>query len=205
MYWLTHHPDDLIERFEPAEALKLLRQQMALTVEQTGTLDVYLHHWTLVLLQRTNDPEGVQEMLTLCEIAQDLTPEGAEGSSMQQRWNGFEDLLESKRRYLQANRIPTPIRLKHQDAILRIIQQSESGRVKQLDLAEPLKLTKGRISQILGVLESRVLITRQREGKDSWVSLARAGAASGSPTQQKAPAAALEHLGASVFSFRKAA
>lgn len=205
MNWLNHHPDDLIERFEPAEALALLRQQAALTVEQIGTLDVYLHHWTLVLLQRTNDPEGVQEMLTLCEVAQDLAPEGAGGSGTRQRWNGFEDLLEGKRRYLQATRIPAPIQLKHQDAILQIIQQSDGGRVKQLDLAEPLKLSKGRVSQILGVLESRALITRQREGKESWVSLARAGAASVSPIQEKAAAPALEHLGARVFCFRKTA
>ena len=205
MSWLDHHPDDLIERFEPADALAQLRQQTALTVEQIGTLDVYLHHWTLVLLQRANDLEGVQEMLTLCEIAQDLAPEGAEGSGTQQRWNGFEDLLEGKRRYLQANRIPAPIQLKHQDAILQIIQQSESGRVKQLDLAKPLKLSKGRVSQILGVLEARNLITRQRQGKESWVSLARAGAAAVPPTQEKAPAPAVEHLGASVFSSRKAA
>ena len=203
MNWLNHHPDDLIERFEPAEALAFLRQQTALTLEQMGKLDVYLHHWTLVLLQRTNDPEGVQEMLTLCEIAQDLAPEGAEGNGKQQRWNGFEDLLEGKRRYLQAGRIAAPIALKHQDAILQIIQQSGGGRVKQLDLAAPLKLSKGRVSQILGVLESRALITRQRQGKESWVSLAHAGAAPASPTQ--APDPVFEHLGARVFSFLKAA
>ncbi|MBT9456050.1 MAG: hypothetical protein IV097_05455 [Burkholderiaceae bacterium] len=205
MSWLNHHPDDLIERFEPAEALAHLRQQPALTPEQMGKLDVYLHHWTLVLLQRGNDPEGVQEMLTLCEIAQDLTPEGTEGSGTQQRWNGFEDLLEGKRRYLQAGRIAAPIQLKHQDAILQIIRQAEGGRVKQLDLAGPLQLSKGRVSQILGVLESRALITRQRQGKESWVSLAQAGVAPESPTQKKVANPAVEHLGASVFSYPKAA
>ena len=205
MSWLNHHPDDLIERFEPAEALARLRQQPMLTLAQMGHLDVYLHHWTLVLLQRSNDPEGVQEMLTLCEIAQDLAPVGAEGSGTQQRWRGFEDLLEGKRRYLQADRIAAPIQLKHQDVILQIIQQSEGGRVKQLELAARLKLSKGRVSQILGVLEARALITRQRQGKDSWVSLARAGAVSALPMQKKPPTLASEHLGASVFSTLKAA
>ncbi len=205
MNWLDHHPDDLIERFEPAEALALLRQQTALTVEQTGKLDVYLHHWTLVLLQRSDDPEGVQEMLTLCEIAQDLVLAGAEGSGTQQRWNGFEDLLEGKRRYLQAVRIPAPIQLKQTDAILQIIQQSAGARVKQLDLAESLKLSKGRVSQILGVLESRALIKRQRQGKESWVSLARAGAAPMEPPRSEAAASPVVHLGASVFASRKAA
>lgn len=187
MNWLNHHPDDLIERFEPAEALALLRQQMSLTLDQMGKLDVYLHHWTLVLLQRTNDPDGVQEMLSLCEIAQDLVPEGAEGSAMQQRWNGFDDLLEGKRRCLQASRHPVPVQLKQQDTILQIIRQSDSGRVKQLDLAEHLKLSKGRVSQILGVLESRALITRKRQGKESWVSLDVNTSAPANPSPKTTP------------------
>ncbi len=205
MNWLDHHPDDLIERFEPAEALALLRQETTLAPERMGKLDVYLHHWTLVLLQRSDDPEGVQEMLTLSETAQDLAPQGAQGINMKQRWSGFEDLLEGKRRYLQAARIPAPIQLKHQDTILQIIQQSASGRVKQIDLAEPLRLSKGRVSQILGVLESRALITRQRQGKESWVSLAGAGKATVLSAPGKAPAPTTQHIGASVFSFPKAA
>lgn len=207
MNWLQHHPDDLIERFEPAEALAHLRQQTGLTPEQLLKLDVYLHHWTLVLLQRVNDPQGVQEMLTLCEIASDLTPQDVQGSIMRQRWSGFEDLLEAKRRTLQASRHVAPVQLKQQDAILQIIQQSDSGRVKQLDLVDHLRLSKGRVSQILGVLESRALITRQREGKESWVSLVQASSAPSSPVQSNptAPSAASSHIGANVFSFRKVA
>jgi len=207
MNWLHHHPDELIERFEPPEALALLRQQATLAPEQLGKLDVYLHHWTLVLLQRANDPEGVQEMLTLCEIACDLVPGGTEGSTMRQRWSGFEDLLEGKRRYQQASRSAAPIQLKQQDTILQIIQQAEGGRVKQLDLAERLKLSKGRVSQILGVLESRALIARQRQGKESWVSLALSGSAPASSVKDKHSASTLSatHIGANVFSYRKAA
>ncbi|WP_396271114.1 helix-turn-helix transcriptional regulator [Ideonella sp.] len=200
MNWLDHHPDDLIERFEPADALALLRQQTALTLEQMGKLDAYLHHWSLVLMQRSNDPEGVQEMLSLSEIAQDLTPQDMQGTGMKQRWSGFEDLLEGKRRHLQAARTPAPIQLKQQDTIVQIIQQAENGRVKQLDLAVSLKLSKGRVSQILGVLESRSLITRQRRGKESWVSLASTGETPVSPAQKTAHTPTLEHLGAKVFS-----
>lgn len=206
MNWLDHHPDDLIERFEPAEALALLRQQATLTPNHAGKLDVFLHHWTLVLLQRVNDPEGVQEVLTLCEIAQDLAPDGAEGSPMRQRWNGFEDLLEGKRRYLNVNAGQTaaPIQLKHESAILEFIQQSEGRCAKQLDLAEHLKLSKGRVSQILGVLESRSLVTRKRQGKESWISLGGADGSSNKPPEATSSPAE-QHLGAQVFAYRKAA
>lgn len=168
MNWLQHHPDDLVERIEPTEALAQLRQQATLSLEQAATLDIYLHHWTLLVLQRSADPEGTQEMLTLNEIAQALVPAGAEGLAMRQRWSGFEDLLEGKRRQLQAqaqaSQNKLPIQLKQQDKILEILQQADQGRIKQTTLAAQLRLSKGRVSQILGVLESRALITRQREG-----------------------------------------
>ncbi len=207
MHWLNHLPDDLIERFEPAEALTLLRQQVTLTSAQIGKLDIYIHHWTLVLLQRTSDPEGVQEMLTLCEIAQDLTPENAEGQAFRQRWNGFEDLLEAKHRHLQSRRQVAPVQLKQQDTILQIIEHSAEGRVKQLDLVEQLHLSKGRVSQILGVLEARALITRQRQGKESWVSLTQAQSAPGAPVQGTpfGRSNARSHIGVNVFAIRKAA
>jgi hypothetical protein len=206
MNWLQHHPDDLIERFEPMEALALVRQATTLTPEQLSKLDVYLHHWTLVLLQRTNDPDGVQEMLTLCEIASDLAPDSTEGRAMRQRWSAFQDLLEAKRRSLQAGRSSAPIPLKQQATILQTIQQAEGGRVKQVDFVGHLQLSKGRVSQILGVLESRALITRQRQGKESWVSLAQPGAAPSAPVLQGAPAStAAGHIGANVFSIRKTA
>lgn len=199
MNWLQHHPDDLIERFEPAEALALMRQQTALTPDQLLKLDVYLHHWTLVLLQRANDPEGVQEMLTLCEITRALATEGDKGRAMQQRWSGFEDLLEGKRRSLQATHHTPPIQLKQQNTILQIIDQSDGGRVKQQELAERLQLSKGRISQILGVLESRALVSRQRQGKESWVSLIGA-APSISPVRGKlTPSSAPVQIGRDVF------
>jgi len=173
MSWLDLYPDDLIERYEPSDALEFLRKQAPTSASQLEKLDYFLGHWTLVLLQRVDDPQGVQEMLTLCEIAQSMTDKG---STEQVRWNGFEDLLEGKRLYLkadaQAYNDKPQVQLKQQSRILELIQQSDSGRIKQSELPEELNLSKGRVSQILGLLESRLLITRQREGKESWVRLA---------------------------------
>lgn len=210
MDWLEHHACDLIERYEPAEALALLRQQEALSPPQLPKLDAYLQHWTLMLLQRPQDPEGVQDMLSLSVIAADLAT-GVDGApAMQQRWSAFADLLEGKRSALQAGRRAVPVQLKHQDAILQLIAQAEGGRLRQLDLAQHLQLSKGRISQILGLMEARGLVTRQRQGQDSWVSLASSAPAPG-PVQiqpqvfSPEPAPATMHLGQKVFALRKAA
>ena len=213
MHWLQHHTDDLIERYEPAEALALLRQQDTLSPPELPKLDAYLQHWTLMHLQRPNDPQGVQDMLSLGEIAADLAAglAGAEGSAMQQRWGAFEDLLEGKRSALEASRHAVPVPLKQQGAIVQCIAQSEGGRVRQVDLAGHLKLSKGRISQILGLLESRGLVTRQRQGQDSWVSLASSGSgpapvqAPPSDTPASTPSSAAKHIGHKVFSLNRAA
>lgn len=214
MHWLQHHADDLIERYEPADALKLLRQQDRLTLPELPRLDAYLQHWTLMLLQRLQDPEGVQDMLSLCAIAADLADGMAEAhaSAMRQRWSALSDLLEGKRRALQASRREVPVALKHEGTILQRIAQSEGGRVRQQDLATHLQLSKGRISQILGLMESRGLVTRQRQGQDSWVSQAPSASNPAlaqtwpSPSMPGAtPAPAAKHLGEKVFALRKAA
>ena len=204
MHWLEHHIDDLIERYEPAEALALLRQQDSLSLPELPKLDAFLQHWTLMLIQRPADPEGVQDLLNLSDIAADLAAglAGAQASAMRQRWGAFEDLLEGKRSTLQASRRAPPVQLKHQEAILQRIAQSESGRVRQQDLGAELKLSKGRISQILGLMEARSLVTRQRQGQDSWVSLTASGPV---PAPVKAPPSGAMHIGQQVFSLRRAA
>lgn len=165
MNWLAPHSADLIERTEPAEALADLRQHGVLTPAEAAKIGVYLHHWTLLLLQRPSDPEGVQELLTLCEIAQDLLPPEAQAQAP--RWQAHADLLEGKRRQLLAQREARP--LKHQDRILDAIRQA-GGRLKQTELGVHLGLSKGRISQLLGLLEERGVVTRRLEGNEYWVS-----------------------------------
>ncbi|WP_141290504.1 hypothetical protein, partial [Ideonella azotifigens] len=69
MAWIDHHPDDLIERSEPAQALDWLRQQSTLDAAALGKLDLFLHHWVLLLLQRPADAQGVLELMSLCQVA----------------------------------------------------------------------------------------------------------------------------------------
>ena len=118
-------------------------------------------------------------------------------------------MLEGKRKQLQARQFKPPVQLKQQDTLLQLIAQSDKGRIKQSDLVQHLALSKGRVSQILGLLESRSLVTRQREGKESWVMLTPAKSTSDAqlatrPTtapQNQPQAVNIKHsvYGASVF------
>jgi hypothetical protein len=206
MAWIDHHPDDLIERSEPSQALNWLRQQSTLDEAALGKLDLFLHHWVLVLLQRPADAQGVLEMMSLCQVARSrasATP-GGDAEAMGQRWQAFEDLLEAKRLALSAAAATPAAPLRHEPAIRQFIEAQPQQRATQTALANHLGLSAGRISQILGVLESRGQVVRQRQGQENWVSwAAQAGAKPElTPTSGKAPASAIAtgpRLGEQVF------
>lgn len=208
MNWFSLHPEDLIERCEPADMLAAIRSLNQLDHTQMDKLDLYLDEWTLTVLVRPGDAEGVQEMLSLCEMAHDLAPATPEAAPMRHRWQAFESLLEGKRLRLQAQASEPVAKLLQQDPVLDCIRAAPHGRMRQQDLAQQLGLSKGRISQILAVLEDRGHITRQRQGRESWVSLLGSQtppAATTVPTAPLAPTTPAGHLGARVFGIRKAA
>jgi DNA-binding MarR family transcriptional regulator len=127
---------------------------------------------------------------------------------MRHRWQAFENLLEGKRLRLQAQASEPVAKLRQQDPVLDCIRAAPQGRIRQQDLAQQLQLTKGRISQILGVLEDRGHITRQRQGRESWVSLLTSHstpAATTAPPAPLAPTTPAGHLGARVFGLHQEA
>lgn len=208
MNWFSLHPEDLIERCEPADMLAAIRSLNQLDHTQMDKLDLYLDEWTLTVLVRPGDAEGVQEMLSLCEMAHDLAPATPEAVPMRHRWQAFESLLEGKRLRLQAQASEPAAKLLQQDPVLDCIRAAPHGRMRQQDLAQQLGLSKGRISQILGVLEDRGHITRQRQGRESWVSLLSSQippATTTVPTAPLAPTTPAGHLGARVFGLRQVA
>ena len=166
--WFDRNPDDLVERSEPAEALAAVRAQDQLNAGQLAVLDVFLNHWVLAVLQRPNDREGVLELQQLCELAHDMAEPDAEAQAFCPRLETFGDLLEGKRRTLQAMATGVPFKLFHEDEILQTLAH---GETKQGDLVAQLELSAGRVSQILGVMESKGQIVRARRGKQSWVAL----------------------------------
>jgi len=168
MNWFDRHPEDLAEQSEPTEALAALRALDELRPSQLVAMDVYLNQWVMVVLLRPKDREGVLEVQQLCELAQDLAPATPQAQEFRTRWKAFGDLLEGKRHALQREAVEVPVKLLQEDAIIAL-----AGRPKcrQSDVVSALKLSAGRVSQLLGALEAQGKIVRQRQGKESWVSL----------------------------------
>lgn len=199
MSWFDRHPEDLAEQSEPAEALAALRALDELTPSQLVAMDVCLNQWVMVVLLRPRDREGVLEVQQLCELAQDLAPDTAQADVFRTRWKAFGDLLEGKRHALQREAIETPVKLFHEDAIL---EKARHDSCKQSDLVRALKLSPGRVSQLLGVLEAQGKVVRQRRGKESWVSLPPA--TQSAPKTGREPTDTSGHAGQSMFRLRAA-
>lgn len=176
MAWFDRHPTDLLDRSEPSEALEALQDLDSLTPAQRVALDMCLSHWVLMLLLRPNDMEGLLELQDLCELAQELLADTQDDDAdapvgrFAERWRAFYELLEGKRLILEANARDdrAPSALLHEEAILG---HAAAGEFRQSELATRLKLSPGRVSQLLGVLEAQGKIVRQRRGKESWVSV----------------------------------
>ena len=170
MKLLDHHPDDLSEQAEPAAVLAELRQLDVLTKGRAGTLDVFLNHWIVVVMSRGADPESVLELLDICEVAESLLPAKVHGPQYKARWQAFHNLLEGKRRLVSAFKKSSQVELKQGPEMLRLIGAQDE--ITQAQLAQAMKLSAGRISQLLGVLEEQGKVQRARRGKESFVSVA---------------------------------
>ncbi len=171
MTWFDRHPEDLAEQSEPSEALAALRALDELSESQMVALDVCLNVWVVRVLLRPNDREGILEVQQICELAQELAPQTPEAQRLCVRWEAFSDLLEGKRHALQTLAVEeAPPKLLHEDLILERARQAPH-EYRQSELMAELKLSAGRITQILGVLEAQGKIVRQRRGKHSWISL----------------------------------
>jgi hypothetical protein len=178
----------LADQSSPQEIITLLRSLDTLDDEQQQTLDWVLTDWTMMLISRPSDLEGVVKMHTLCELAQSFLPEPPAANTLRNRWGGFADVLEGKRLAIRARSSPQRTALLQEPAILTQLQ--EKSEIAQSELTETLKLSPGRVSQILAIMESRAQITRSKRGKENWVALmphATLPATANAAMQERAP------------------
>lgn len=169
MNWFNRRPEDLTAQSNPTEALKIVRECEALDASAQETLDYVLVDWVAQLVSRSSDLDGVVELQQLCSIACTVLGSSVSEREMHGRWQGYADVLEAKRLAIRFAKSTPTVPLLHEEEILQHLESK--GEVPQSFFSDQLKLSAGRVSQILRVLELREKIKRERCGKESWVSL----------------------------------
>jgi hypothetical protein len=177
MNLLETRPEVLADQSNPQELIAHLRTLDKLNKIQQESLDWVLTDWAMMALSRPSDLEGVVEMHTLCNLAESFIADSnsEDATRLSIRWAGFADLLEGKRLAIRARSSPQSHELLQEPAILEHLRNK--SEMTQLELGQALQLSPGRVSQVLAIMESRAQITRNRRGKENWVSLLQRPAA----------------------------
>jgi hypothetical protein len=190
MNLLDTRPEVLADQSNPQELIAHLRTLDKLNKMQLKSLDRVLAEWVVAALARSSDSDSVIEMHTLCNLAESFVSDSKseEANRLGIRWIGFADLLDAKRLSMRAKSSLQSQELLQEPAILE--QLRNKGEMTQSELGQALQLSPGRISQVLAIMESRAQVSRNRRGKENWVSLMPRPAAN-APThvlmQERAP------------------
>lgn len=171
MDWFERRPENLAAQSCAADAIEQLRSGKKLDQAAQQVLDYVLVDWVMTTVSRPDDMESVVELHELCRMGQNLL-DGSDGAAaMRARWQALADVLEAKQLLLRWAEAEAPAQLVHEPMILARLQQGETS---QSELTAMLKLSAGRVSQVLSALEARKKVSRVRRGKESWVSLGAA-------------------------------
>lgn len=171
MDWFERRPENLAAQSCAAEAIVQLRSGKKLDSAAQQILDYVLVDWVMVAVSRPGDVESVVELHELCQMGQNLLDDSAGAAGMRERWQALADVLEAKQLLIRWAQSDAPVQLVHEPRILERLQQGETS---QAELTAMLKLSAGRVSQVLSALEARQKVSRLRRGKESWVSLGAA-------------------------------
>ena len=171
MNWFDRHPDDLVARSSVDDAIAAVRATKALSAPQATVLDIVLADWVGVALARGSDVESLAELQRLCQFAVRRVQNEADTAQFGGRWGALFDVLEGQRGALSRRAVAAPPPLAQQAEIAALLQQR--GEMTQRQLAEHLKLSDGRVSQLMRALEARSVVQRSRKGRESMVRLAQ--------------------------------
>jgi hypothetical protein len=196
---LLRHPEPalLADSATPDDILQALRQCSAedgWPDESLDLVDFLLTSWTADFSARPDDRESIAELQRL--IAYARTRAGNHPSlppATSARWSALTDVLEARRRTINGRDpslfIPKPSDVSepslvhgrsHVSEILGAIGQNCASQQALLDAlgsdSKSRKITAGRLSQLLSLMEAHGLITRKRKGRENQLALTPLGA-----------------------------
>jgi DNA-binding transcriptional ArsR family regulator len=155
--------EQLVDRKDPQDLLDRLASFPQLTSSDQEGLQHVLSHWVVRAISITGDVEGLITLDKLCALA--IRASGS--AEFVVRLSTLRSLLEIKRLAVNARGSSRANNLLHAQPILEALAD---GALVQSTLGEILKLSPGRVSQLLNVMEEAGLVQREKSGKENLVS-----------------------------------
>lgn len=173
------HTDDialLVDCGAPAALANAIRHMEEWDTHSMEAANRLLSVWSARVIARPNDREGIAELQRLIHYALkgSSAPSGLSDEYVH-RWQATSDLLEARRLNLAHAAPEAQLSRRHVPQILQFLSQARNQEVLQSELVAHLGISAGRVTQIIGPMESHGLIVKQRTGRDNTLRLTEKG------------------------------
>ena len=171
-------PAMLVDRSTAAELLAAIRSLDTWNETALKVANRLISVWSARAIAGAGDREGISELQRIIHYALNRANSMATlPEEFRYRWQEASDMLEARRLNLAHANPEGQLSRLHVDKILRLLFNPGSREMSQSELASRLdvKLTSGRITQLLGPLEAHGLISKTKHGRDNLLQLTETG------------------------------
>ena len=175
----TLHASDpllFVDRAIPSDLLEAIRKLERWDEQALDMANLLITVWSMDAIARPNDREGISEMQRLIHRA--LNGANSPASLPEEfiyRWQEASDMLEARRLNLAHADPETQLKRRHVPEILQLLLETGNRELPQLDLIKKLGVSAGRVTQLIGNLESSGLVTKRKHGRDILLQLTESG------------------------------
>ena len=169
-----HASDPLlfVDRATPAELLDAIKKLDRWDKQALDMANLLITVWSADAIARANDREGISELQRVIHytlnraISMNTLPD-----EFRFRWQEASDMLEAKRLSLAHADPDAQLTRRHVPEILLLLLKAGNRELPQSELVQHLEVSAGRVTQLIGPLESNGLVTKRKQGRDIMLQL----------------------------------
>ncbi len=175
----TLHANDpllFVDRAIPSELLEAIKKLERWDEQALDMANLLITVWSADAIARANDREGISELQRIIHFtlhrASSLSTLPEE---FRCRWQEASDMLEARRLNLAHADPETQLNRTHVREILQWLVSNGNRELPQSELVKHLEVSAGRVTQLIGPLESNGLVTKRKQGRDNMLQLTESG------------------------------
>jgi DNA-binding MarR family transcriptional regulator len=163
-------------RAETTDLHKAIRDLDHWDQQALGMANMLITVWSARAIANPNNREGISELQRLIHYALEKAQSSASlPEEFRYRWVQASEMLESRRLNLAHADPAAQLQRRHVPDILDFLNERNSSEVGQSELEKLLDLSAGRITQLVGSLESCGLVNKRKQGREIFLELTATG------------------------------
>ena len=173
-----HASDPLlsVDRAIPAELLEAIKGLETWDEQALDMANLLITVWSADAIARANDREGISELQRLIHFSLNRANSlSTLPEEFRCRWQEASDMLEARRLNLAHADPEAQLNRTHVREILQWLLNDGNREVPQSELVKYLEVSAGRVTQLIGPLESNGLVTKRKQGRDIMLQLTESG------------------------------